>query len=159
MPPKHDLRGGRASADSFAMSSSIFVASMNRRFFAAGSRKIGSVLNQISYMSSPGWLSRWPPGVVFQGERTWFRVVRDVSLLLSIVVVLKAEVGVPRGHASVVVDDKRWFASLRHTLTGAAPNSSRLLNLGRKLYFLRLVMCGSRCIPAVGYTLRSTVLV
>ena len=35
MPPKHDLRGGRASDDSFAMSNSIFVALTNRCFFAA----------------------------------------------------------------------------------------------------------------------------
>ena len=35
MPPKHDLRGGQASADSFAMSRNIFVVSMSRCFFAA----------------------------------------------------------------------------------------------------------------------------
>ena len=39
MPPKQDLRGGQASADSFAISTSVFVASMNRCFFAAKSCK------------------------------------------------------------------------------------------------------------------------
>ena len=34
MPPKHDLRGGKASADSFAISSSALAASMKRCFFA-----------------------------------------------------------------------------------------------------------------------------
>ena len=32
MPPKHDLRGGRASANSFVISSSVFIASMKHRF-------------------------------------------------------------------------------------------------------------------------------
>ena len=40
MPPKHDLRGGRASADSFAISSSIFVALTSRSFFAAENREL-----------------------------------------------------------------------------------------------------------------------
>ena len=35
IPPKHDLRGGKASADSFAISSSVFVTSIMRCFFAA----------------------------------------------------------------------------------------------------------------------------
>lgn len=35
MPPRHDLRGPQKSANSLAMSSSIFVVSMNRCFFAA----------------------------------------------------------------------------------------------------------------------------
>ena len=35
IPPRHDLRGGKASADSFAISSKDFVASMNCCFFAA----------------------------------------------------------------------------------------------------------------------------
>ena len=34
MPPRHDLRGGQASADSFTISKSIFVPSMSRCFFA-----------------------------------------------------------------------------------------------------------------------------
>ena len=38
MPPKQDLRGGHASADSFAMSKIIFVPSMNRCFFAVGNQ-------------------------------------------------------------------------------------------------------------------------
>ena len=40
MPPKHDLRGGNASDDSFAMSSSIFTASMNRCFLAAVCQRV-----------------------------------------------------------------------------------------------------------------------
>jgi hypothetical protein len=44
MPPKHDLRGGRASADSFAMSSNIFVASTSRCFFAVGSHEVGTAI-------------------------------------------------------------------------------------------------------------------
>ena len=40
MPPKHDLRGGNTSADSFAMSSMALVASMIRSFVAAGNREL-----------------------------------------------------------------------------------------------------------------------
>ena len=40
IPPKHDLRGGKASADSFAMSSIAFVASMKRYFFATESHEL-----------------------------------------------------------------------------------------------------------------------
>lgn len=43
MPPKHDLRGGRASAACVAMSSSIFVPSTNRCPFAVGCHEIGIV--------------------------------------------------------------------------------------------------------------------
>ena len=38
MPPKQDLRGGKKSADSFAMSRNAFVPSMTRCFFAAGNQ-------------------------------------------------------------------------------------------------------------------------
>ena len=40
MPPKHDLRGGRVSDDSFAMSSSILIPSTIRRFFATEHRQL-----------------------------------------------------------------------------------------------------------------------
>ena len=40
MPPKHDLRGGKASADSFAISSSVFITSTKRCFFATESRQV-----------------------------------------------------------------------------------------------------------------------
>ena len=40
MPPKQDLRGGNASADSLAMSSNILAASMNRSFLAGGCQRI-----------------------------------------------------------------------------------------------------------------------
>ena len=40
MPPKQDLRGGNASADSFAMSSMALVASMIRSFVAVGSHEL-----------------------------------------------------------------------------------------------------------------------
>lgn len=39
MPPRHDLRGGSASADSFATSKSTFVPSIRRCFFAAGNQR------------------------------------------------------------------------------------------------------------------------
>ena len=39
MPPRHDLRGGNASDDSFAMSSSILTTSTNRCFLAVGRQK------------------------------------------------------------------------------------------------------------------------
>ena len=44
MPPKHDLRGGKASADSFAMSRNIFVASTSRCFFATQIRELADVM-------------------------------------------------------------------------------------------------------------------
>ena len=44
MPPKHDFRGGKASADSFAMSSMALVASMIRSFVAAGSCELAYVI-------------------------------------------------------------------------------------------------------------------
>lgn len=40
MPPKHDLRGGNASDDSFEMSRSILTASINRCFLAADRQRI-----------------------------------------------------------------------------------------------------------------------
>ena len=40
MPPKHDLRGGNQSDDSFAISRTIFVASMSRCFFTVESHEI-----------------------------------------------------------------------------------------------------------------------
>jgi len=40
MPPKHDLRGGHASAAFVAMSNSILIVSMNCCVFAAGSDEI-----------------------------------------------------------------------------------------------------------------------
>ena len=39
MPPKHDLRGGRISEDSFAMSNKVFETSMNRCFLARSRQK------------------------------------------------------------------------------------------------------------------------
>ena len=44
MPPKHDLRGGQASADSFAMFNTTLIPSMNRCFFVAGSIEIGAAV-------------------------------------------------------------------------------------------------------------------
>ena len=38
IPPKHDLRGGNASDDSFAISKNVFVTSMSRCLFAAGNQ-------------------------------------------------------------------------------------------------------------------------
>ena len=43
MPPKHDLRGGNASEDSFAMSSNILAASTNRCFLAVGRQRVGKM--------------------------------------------------------------------------------------------------------------------
>ena len=52
MPPKHDLRGGKISADSFAMSSNTFVVSSMRCFFAARGQPGGEPRNSLSpYMS------------------------------------------------------------------------------------------------------------
>ena len=58
MPPKHDLRGGRASADSFAISSSIFVALTSRSFFAAENRELRmrpypSLVHELNPVSAP----------------------------------------------------------------------------------------------------------
>ena len=44
MPPKQDLRGGKTSADSFAMSRSTFVVSMSRCFLAM---KRGELVNVV----------------------------------------------------------------------------------------------------------------
>jgi len=44
MNPKHDLRGGNTSDDSFAMSKSVFVTSTNRCFFAAESREVWTMM-------------------------------------------------------------------------------------------------------------------
>jgi len=44
MKPKHDLRGGNASDDSFAISKSVFVTSMNGCFFAAGSYEVWTTI-------------------------------------------------------------------------------------------------------------------
>ena len=52
MPPKHDLRGGQKSADSFAMSSNIFPPSINRCFVAAESHEVANVDDSLdSYMN------------------------------------------------------------------------------------------------------------
>ena len=52
IPPKHDLRGGKISADSFAMSSNTFVVSSMRCFFAARGQPGGEPRNSLSpYMS------------------------------------------------------------------------------------------------------------
>ena len=44
IPPRHDLRGGNASDDSFAMSSNAFAVSMNRCFFAVGSHEVWTAI-------------------------------------------------------------------------------------------------------------------
>ena len=44
MPPKHDLRGGKASADSFAISSIALVASMNRSLVAVKDHEFASAM-------------------------------------------------------------------------------------------------------------------
>ena len=44
MPPKHDSRDGKASADSFAISRSTFVASMNRSVFAVKSHEFADAI-------------------------------------------------------------------------------------------------------------------
>ena len=44
MPPTHDLRGGKASVDSFAISSSDFVASIKRCFVSTKSRELADVM-------------------------------------------------------------------------------------------------------------------
>jgi hypothetical protein len=44
MPPKQDLRGGKASDDSFPMSNNIFVVSINRRFFATGNCELATAI-------------------------------------------------------------------------------------------------------------------
>jgi hypothetical protein len=44
MPPEHNLRGGRASADSFAISSSIKVPLENHCFSAAEIHEVGTAI-------------------------------------------------------------------------------------------------------------------
>ena len=67
MPPKHDLRGGKASADSFAMSNIAFVASMKRSFVAAEIREPVYLIadGPISYTNLARCLSHSLFGVVF----------------------------------------------------------------------------------------------
>ena len=67
MPPKHDLRGGKASADSFAMSSMAFVISMKRSFVAAEINELVYLTadGPISYTKLAQCLSHSPFGVVF----------------------------------------------------------------------------------------------
>ena len=43
MPPKHDLRGGNASDDSFEMSRSVLTASITRCFLAADRQRIQEI--------------------------------------------------------------------------------------------------------------------
>src|ERR1700709_216740 len=59
MPPKHDLRGGKASADSFAMSSSIFIPLTSRSFFAGENRELGR-RQQAGLVHGPGPISGPP---------------------------------------------------------------------------------------------------
>ena len=67
MPPKQDFRGGKASADSFAMSSIAFVISMKRSFVAAEIHELAYLTadGPISYTKLARHLSRSPFGVVF----------------------------------------------------------------------------------------------
>ena len=44
MPPTQDLRGGKASVDSFAISSSDFVASMKRCFVSTKKRELADMI-------------------------------------------------------------------------------------------------------------------
>jgi hypothetical protein len=72
MPPKHDLRGGNASEDSFAISSNIFAASMNRCFFAGDHQRVrkGGNDDQISYKNLAQLASHRLMGVVFEERLT-----------------------------------------------------------------------------------------
>ena len=67
MPPKHDLRGGKASADSFAMSNIAFVISMKRSFVTADIHELVYLTadGPISYTKLAQCLSYSPFGVVF----------------------------------------------------------------------------------------------
>jgi len=58
MPPKHALRGGNQSDDSFATSRTIFVASIIRCLFAAGGQQDWYHNNRQAYMSLVQLLSR-----------------------------------------------------------------------------------------------------
>ena len=91
MPPKHDLRGGKESADSFAMSSIVLVAPMKCSFVAVKSRKLAICNNRpISYKVPTRSLPHLLFGVVFSEGWT---SLRDMKIRFGHAEVLK-----PRGH-------------------------------------------------------------
>jgi hypothetical protein len=57
IPPKHDLRGGKASADSFAISSTVFVASMMRCLLAEKSNELAECDNIFDLVHELGSIS------------------------------------------------------------------------------------------------------
>ena len=67
MPPRHDFRGGKASADSFAMSSIALVISMKRSFVAVEIHELVYMIadGPISYTNLARCLSHSPIGVIF----------------------------------------------------------------------------------------------
>ena len=72
MPPKHDLRGGNASVDSFAMSINVLTTSMSRCFLAGGRqrfRKDGND-NELSHRSLAQIASHRSMGVVSEERLT-----------------------------------------------------------------------------------------
>ena len=71
MPPKQDLRGGKASVDSLAMSSNILVASMNRTFLTGGCQRIEKEGNEVCCVSyrSFALVIHQPMGVVSDAEK------------------------------------------------------------------------------------------
>jgi hypothetical protein len=96
MPPKQDLRGGKASADSFAISSTVFVASMKRCLFAAESYELAHAITySISYMNLARPLLRSSFGVVFSEIWTYSVESRQRDVGIRFVVVRKVEAPTP----------------------------------------------------------------
>jgi len=72
MAPKHDLRGGNASEDSFVMSNNILTASMNRCFLAVGHQRVREGGNESVgfYKNSVRLVYHRLTGVVFEEQQT-----------------------------------------------------------------------------------------
>ena len=102
MAPKQDLRGGKASADSFAMSKRVIVASINRSLFAEQSRKLVKAkhhgldrVHELCAASAPETArGRLLCEADMIGSRMWDLETRDV-------VVRKVQVHLPRGLALI----------------------------------------------------------
>ena len=98
MAPKQDLRGGKASDDSFAMSRRVIVASMNRSLFAEHSRKLVKAkhngldrVHELCGASAPeAARGRLLCEADMIGSRMWDMETR-------VVVVRKVQVPIPRG--------------------------------------------------------------
>ena len=98
IPPKHDLRGGKASADSFPMSISVFVASMKRRFVAGEGHELADAMIVRSHVHELGPIPF--PLVVWRGFLRSLDMVEShpQNAKAGFVSVRNFEAPKPRGH-------------------------------------------------------------